>query len=287
MPGEIRTACYDSELQVEAYRFQGVMQNFPSHFHDHYVIGFIENSQRYMLCNNQEYILNPGDIMIFNPRDIHSCEPIDGKALDYRSIGIKPDSMRRMVREITGREFLPSFSPNVLYRSELAGVLQELHDVIFKGESDFIKEELFFFLISELLQEYSNTEEKQEGQGLERDSGFSAVCDYIESHYASKITLSELSDIAGLSKYHFLRSFTRYKGISPYNYLETIRIGHAKKLLEQGVLPVETALRTGFSDQSHFTNYFKKFIGLTPRQYMRIFQQEAAIESLVPGEGRV
>ncbi|MEK8132042.1 AraC family ligand binding domain-containing protein [Paenibacillus filicis] len=186
MPGEIRTAYYDPELQVEAYRFQGVMQNFPSHFHEHYVIGFIENSQRYMLCNHQAYILNPGDIMIFNPRDIHSCEQIDGKALDYRSIGIQPDSMKRIVREITGKEFLPSFSPNVLYRSELAGVLQELHDMIFRGESDFIKEELFLFLISQLLQDYSDTTEKLEEQGQERDSEFATICDYIESHYSNK-----------------------------------------------------------------------------------------------------
>jgi AraC-like DNA-binding protein len=70
-----------------------------------------------------------------------------------------------------------------------------------------------------------------------------------------------------------LRSFTRQKGISPYSYLETIRIGKAKKLLEQGIPPIEVALQTGFTDQSHFSNFFKKFIGLTPKQYMNIFKE--------------
>lgn len=86
------------------------------------------------------------------------------------------------------------------------------------------------------------------------------------------ITLDDLSKLAGLSKYYLLRSFTKQKGISPYSYLETIRIGKAKKLLEQGVLPVDAALQTGFSDQSHFSNFFKKFIGLTPKQYMNIYK---------------
>ena len=45
----------------------------------------------------------------------------------------------------------------------------------------------------------------------------------------------------------------------------------AKGLLEQGVRPVDVALRTGFSDQSHFTNFFKNLIGLTPRQYQSCF----------------
>lgn len=52
---------------------------------------------------------------------------------------------------------------------------------------------------------------------------------------------------------------------------ESLRIGRAKKLLEQGASPMEAALQTGFSDQSHFTNYFTRFIGLTPGAYRDIF----------------
>lgn len=87
------------------------------------------------------------------------------------------------------------------------------------------------------------------------------------------ITLNDLSDLTGISKYYLLRSFTKQKGISPYCYLETIRIGNAKKLLEQQIAPIDVALQTGFTDQSHFTNFFKKLIGLTPKQYMNIFTE--------------
>jgi AraC-like DNA-binding protein/mannose-6-phosphate isomerase-like protein (cupin superfamily) len=269
MPNDIRTVCYDTALQIETYRFQGVMQKFPNHFHDYYVIGFIEAGQRYLQCKNQEHIINPNDVTIFNPRDVHSCEQIGDKALDYRCINIQPEIMKKTALEITGREFLPIFSQPVLYRSELASSLQELHRMISVEETDFIKEELYLFLIGQLLQEYADSVIDTLTQ--ESDSQFKVVCDYIEANFAKTITLDELSRLANMSKYHFLRSFTRQKGISPYSYLETIRICNAKKLLEQGVPPVETALRTGFHDQSHFSNFFKKFIGLTPLQYMRIF----------------
>jgi len=105
-------------------------------------------------------------------------------------------------------------------------------------------------------------------------SEIKVICEYIDLHYAQNITLNQLSELTGLSKYHLLRLFTRQKGISPYRYLETIRINNAKKLLEQGIPPIEVASQTGFSDQSHFTNFFKRMIGLTPKQYMRIFVQE-------------
>lgn len=61
------------------------------------------------------------------------------------------------------------------------------------------------------------------------------------------------------------------KGHHPYRYLETVRINQAKQLLEKGLEPLETAYQTGFSDQSHFTNFFKEFIGITPnntRKYL-------------------
>lgn len=269
MVNEVRTVCYDMDLKIEAYRFEGIMQKFPNHFHDYYVIGFIENGQRYLLCNNKEYIINPGDITIFNPRDTHTCEQVDGKTLDYRCINIKSDIMLRTVFEITGREYLPHFTQAVLYHDEIATSLRELHLMILNKETDFKKEELFLFLIEQLIREYSDTILAQ--NVIETASEIKAACDYLESNYAKTITLDYLSSLAGLSKYHFLRSFTKQKGISPYSYLETIRINNAKKLLEQGIRPIEVAFQTGFNDQSHFTNFFKKLIGLTPKQYMRIF----------------
>ncbi len=278
MANEVRTVCFDKDLKIEAYRFEGIMQKFPNHFHDYYVIGFIEKGQRYLLCQNQEYIINTGDITIFNPRDTHTCEQVDGKTLDYRCLNIQPAIMRQTVAEITGRDYLPRFTQAVLYRSELAASLRELHLKISEEEPDFKKEELFLFLIEQLIQEYSDTATAHAVQ--EPTSEIKTVCDYLESNYTKTITLDHLSALTGLSKYHLLRSFTKQKGISPYSYLETIRIGNAKKLLEQGIPPIEVAFQTGFSDQSHFSNFFKKLIGLTPKQYMRIFMGE--IESQLP-----
>ena len=85
------------------------------------------------------------------------------------------------------------------------------------------------------------------------------------------IYLDQICHLEGLSKSTLLRAFTKSKGVTPYSYLQNIRIGEAKKLLEQGLPPVEAALQTGFSDQSHFTNYFNRYIGVSPGVYREIF----------------
>ncbi|WP_110113032.1 AraC family transcriptional regulator [Bacillus sp. CGMCC 1.16541] len=276
MSDGIRLVHFDSDLHIEAYQFKGIMQKFPSHFHEYYVIGFIEEGQRYLECKGEEYMINPGDLLLFNPYDIHGCEQIDGKTLDYRCINVKPEVMKKAMLEINGHENLPSFKQNVLYQSEIVSHLRELHLKISQGESEFQKEELFFYLLEELIQTHSDLPISTVAS--ETSYEVKLVCHYLEENYSKTITLNDLSDLTGWSKYHLLRSFTKQKELSPYRYLETIRVNHAKKLLEEGVKPIEVAGLTGFSDQSHLTKCFKKLIGLTPKQYMRIFETDVTNE---------
>lgn len=98
------------------------------------------------------------------------------------------------------------------------------------------------------------------------------------------IYLDQICHLEGLSKLTLLRAFTKSKGVTPYSYLQNIRIGEAKKLLEQGLPPVEAALQTGFSDQSHFTNYFNRYIGLAPGVYREIFLMKENSEDKKQGK---
>ena len=93
--GELRTARYDTELMVEAYQFCGVMQAFPNHFHEHYVVGFIERGRRNLKVRGECHVIIPGDLLLFNPGDNHACESEDGQPLDYRCINIGRDVMAK------------------------------------------------------------------------------------------------------------------------------------------------------------------------------------------------
>ncbi len=60
MKKEIRTVVYDDELKIEAYRFERIVQPFPSHFHEYYVIGFVEKGERVLSCQAREYAIRKG-----------------------------------------------------------------------------------------------------------------------------------------------------------------------------------------------------------------------------------
>lgn len=268
MKRETRTVVYDAELQIEAYRFEGFARPFPNHFHEYYTIGCIEAGERTLSCKGQEYAVMPGDILLFNPGDNHACIQSNGGTLDYRGFNFSREVILRLAEDVDDQQRLPVFSPNVVFDSETASCLRSLHQMVMEGVRNSDKEKNLLLLGTLLFQKY--------GQSLPRaaprySEEVERVCTFIEQHYPERICLGQLCHCAGLSQSTLLRAFTKSKGITPYRYLENIRIGEAKKLLEQGVSPAEAALQTGFSDQSHFTNYFDRFIGLSPGAYRNIF----------------
>ncbi len=271
MDAEKRTVRFDNTLNIEAYHFEGIMQKFPNHFHEHYVIGFVESGRRFLTCKNRKYTIDAGDLLLINPLDAHTCEQVDGRALDWRCLNIGKDVMRRLAEEITGKESLPIFTTTVAAGSDSVPVLRELHSSIMNEASDFDKEENLYFLMEQLISDYT---QPVIDNPIETGGKILAACAYIDEHFSQSITLSDLSEVSGLNKYTLLRSFTVQKGITPYQYLSAIRVNYAKKLLEAGVSPIEASEQCGFSDQSHFTRFFKTFIGLTPKLYQNMFQGE-------------
>ncbi|MGL6343910.1 MAG: helix-turn-helix transcriptional regulator, partial [Waterburya sp.] len=86
------------------------------------------------------------------------------------------------------------------------------------------------------------------------------------------LSLTELAELAQLSSHHFGKLFKQNMGVSPHQYVLKCRIERAKELLiNRQISVVEIGQLVGFYDQSHFTNVFRRYTNLTPRQYRNHF----------------
>jgi len=94
--------------------------------------------------------------------------------------------------------------------------------------------------------------------------------EYIEAHLNGPITVGELGRLLGRDRHAFHRAFLKAFRKSPHRYVTERRVARARRLLEQGELPLsEVALAAGFSSQSHMTTVFKRITGLSPGRYRR------------------
>jgi AraC family transcriptional regulator len=96
------------------------------------------------------------------------------------------------------------------------------------------------------------------------------VLDCMEARLAEPITLDDLADSAGMSRFHFSRVFRAETGVPPYAYLLHRRAERAKTLLREthASLP-EVMERTGFSSPTRFAANFRRATGRSPAQYRR------------------
>jgi AraC family transcriptional regulator len=94
---------------------------------------------------------------------------------------------------------------------------------------------------------------------------------YIESNLDRQLSLEELAAITRTSASHFLRQFKARYGLSPHAHVLKMRLEHAQNLLRRTHLPIkDISAQAGFSDQSHMTRVFQRFLKTTPHQYRQI-----------------
>ena len=268
MKRETFTSCYDKDMHIDAYQLEGLVQSFPNHFHEHYTVGFIQCGSSLVSCKNQKYTVISGEIILLNPSDNHTFMPTEDEAFLYRGLIIRPEIMDELILKVTGRNSHLNLTKTIVHDEELYYYLRRMYHMIINNSSEFEKEENLLFMMSILVEKYSQSSEVCLPKCQEE---IEKACEFINKHYTEQISLEKICQYVGLSKSTLLRAFTKSKGITPYRYLITVRINNAKKLLEQGISPVDAGLKTGFSDQSHFTNFFTTFMGISPGAYRDIF----------------
>lgn len=105
------------------------------------------------------------------------------------------------------------------------------------------------------------------GQNAELNRLLPAI-DHISRRYAESITISALAKRCAYSESHFMRVFKQRMKMTPYAFVEQVRMFHAIEALQHSATSVaEIASHCGFYDPSSFVKRFKKFTGQTPLKY--------------------
>ena len=94
----------------------------------------------------------------------------------------------------------------------------------------------------------------------------------VSSNLTREISLQELADAAGMSLYHFAKSFKQTTGCPPHRYLTEQRLRQARILLHDATLPIgDVAKAVGFS-HSRFAVLFTRYMAMTPTKFRDVLR---------------
>lgn len=241
------------------YKELGIGQSLPWHVHDTPSLCVVFGGRVEEQYGPRVRDRRRGDV-VFQPEPLRHRDLVTGSKAQILTLELRDSAMEAL--EDLG---LPRRDP-VFMTSLRAARLARLAQAELPDDDPAAELELMGFayeLLSIVLRRPDDT-------GPQPPHWVSRVHDCLRVEFRSTPTLGELAVREGVSPYRLSRAFRQHYGMSIGAFLRRLRVDHAMELLADPDLPlVEVALDSGFYDQSHLTNVFKRHTGLTPATFRR------------------
>ncbi len=137
---------------------------------------------------------------------------------------------------------------------------------------ELITQGLLYLILGSITKNHYYSTDSETQRNHKRIHLMKQVLELMEDSYQTSLTLEQLSKAAGMSPKYFCRFFQEMTHKSPFEYLNNYRIERACcQLLSSEDTITEIAYACGFNDLSYFIKLFKRFKGITPAKYRKLF----------------
>lgn len=257
-------------------------ENYPSHWHIPLEI-IMPTLNHYMVkCNNTTFDLRVEDILFIAPGTLHEFfAPPVGQRIIFQAEISSFDKIRGLETFTTSiRPFLlitPENAPSIHKR--IAELIIEIKNEYYSTSPmvDISIYSKLFEIIVLISRNFTNNTSYFSDVKLNKQEEYiekyHSICDYINQNCMENLTLDNIANMAGFSKYHFERLFKEFTNMSFYKYLSYRRIVYAERLLiDPNCNITEVAYKSGFNSISAFIRMFRIVNNCTPTEFRNMYQ---------------
>ena len=267
------------EYPYGQYFIQHMKQTFqfPVHWHDELEIIYIKQGALQITINGQDYQGTAGSIFLVNPRELHLMGSSDLSVayytllfpLEFISFQSRDELETTLLQPLrSGQLIFEHEISDTTLKNKLCSILDEITAI--NRETSSMKQLKTRILLLQFLQqivEYPSLIVPASGSKTDMQK---ELLVYIQQHYTDKITLQDLAKHFHLSEKYISRYFKEHFYLTFSDYVNHLRLTHAKKLLETTELSVtEIALCSGFPNVSYFIRTFKTCYEKPPLKYRK------------------
>lgn len=248
-------------------------------FHDYLELFYQLSGERHYFIKDQVFNIHKGDLVLINELELHrttaSRTPTYSRVLIHFRKSFLTNFLE-MIRDIDLKPLMTeSYHVTTVPLKEQAYVDNLFFSIIDEdattrpGYESRIK-----LLLLDLFVYISRSAEKHKGQNLPYYSPIQEkilkAAQFISSHYSEKLTLDELASRFSVSRYYFCRTFKEITGFCLVEYINSIRIKEAQRLLLKTNRPIiDIALQVGFQNPTHFSRIFRALLRYSPSEYRK------------------
>jgi AraC-like DNA-binding protein len=195
----------------------------------------------------------------------------DGQWMFMWTLKLHPSLVKDILRQATNKRFSsPPHFANHLLSSKANTLLSKRTKQLINLFEQAGRLEAESMLYSFVLQALELCGGVRSGDYSRREQSMAQrIKHYLLDNYSSDVSLEELAQLTGLSKYQVIRTFKRDFYVTPHRFQTAVRVNRSKRLLLERRNLQEVATAVGFYDQAHFANVFKQFTHVSPSQFVR------------------
>ena len=228
-----------------------------------YSVNFVERGSFDLATNEQRWSLSSGCVFSSHPGAVHRYSHHERIPTDVCLSVIYSGTF---AEEIAQREYFvrDGFRTVISPANRFAFLKLRLPRLLAEG-CTFAVEDWASELLSAIRFNRRNTDHLYRDRQLRwYAERVEAVTNLFQSRFAESHSLASIAQSVGMSPFHFARVFSELAGASPHQYLLTIRLDQAAKMIRHGKSVTETCFDVGFANLSHFTRSFQRRFGMAP-----------------------
>lgn len=208
-----------------------------------------------------------GDTITVNPEEIHDGTPLGNNERSWQMLYFDPDLIASVIADITeGKTTQAEFSLPVIRDRRISRAVQNLFMTMTSTTTTRASaEEQMLMLFARVMQPAAILSQAVQGVA----SGIHQARSRIDDDPTAILSLQDLAQQNGMSRFQLLRAFAKATGMTPHAYILQRRLHHARRLIAAGTPLVQAAIDSGFADQSHLTRLFVRNFGLSPGAYAK------------------
>lgn len=247
---------------IASERIEGINDNMvKSHYHEYFELYYLEYGHRIHMMEGDLYNMSSGEFILFPPYVMHHSYGEMDVPFKRLLLYFRPEF-------VLSKEILNDISTSSgIYRLN-AKDSQQVHNIMNQilkeqEEKGQLYEEDMQMLLNHLLIQIAR--HHSEAGKPEKQNRITNIIRYIHDHYKENISLEELASLFFISPYYLCREFKRYTNRTIIQYINSIRIIEAQRLImETNYSITEISSLVGFSNITHFERVFKSVTGISP-----------------------